>query len=473
MSDTATTQPLPRSPGRDRTADEAQPAASPAGMPQRVSSAPAPERRVPDDMHNHLRTGFAVTFLLAMSIGGWAATTRLAGAVVGAGTVVVESNVKKVQHPTGGIVGEIKVRDGLRVKEGDLLLRLDDTITRANLGIIVAQLDELNVRQARLIAERDGADTIEMPDNMAERLKLPEVARIVTGETSLFMSRRQSREGQKSQLRERLNQLGEEIGGLVAQHTAKTKEVQFVQIELTEIEKLFAKNLAPLSKRIALNREATRIDGERAQLTAAMAQARAKIAETQLQIIQLESDLRTEVTRDLREIQGKQSELGERRIAADDQLRRVEIRAPQTGTIHQLAVHTVGGVINAGEPVMLIVPDDEKLVLEVKVGPQDISQVHMGQEAYVRLTSFNQRTTPEIKGRVSRISADLTRDQQANLAYYVVRLALADDEIKKLGSEKLVPGMPAEVYIETEERTALSYVLKPLFDQIARAFKER
>ena len=432
-----------------------------------------PERRVPDDMRRHLFAGFVVMFLLAMSIGGWAATTSISGAVIGAGTVVVESNVKKVQHPTGGIVGQIRVREGQRVTEGDLVMRLDDTITRANLGIIVSQLDELGVRQARLVAERDGLDELAISGWLVPRLELPEVKRILAGETQLFMSRRQSREGQKKQLRERLNQLGEEISGIEGQFDAKTKEVEFVTIELTEIEKLFAKNLAPLSKRIALNREATRIHGERAQLTAAIAQARAKRAETELQIIQLDSDLRTEVTRELRESQAKQAELAERRIAAEDQLRRIEIRAPQTGTVHQLTAHTVGGVITASEPVMLIVPDDEKLVIEVKIGPQDISQVRVGQEAYIRLTSLNQRVTPEVRGRVTRVSADLTRDQQANTVYYGVRLALLDEDIPKLGNDKLIPGMPAEVYVETEQRTALSYLMRPLYDQFARAFKER
>ncbi len=431
-------------------------------------------REVPDDLQMHLRAGFVTVILLVSWIGGWAATTELAGAVIGAGTVVVDSNVKKVQHPTGGIVGEIKVRDGSRVEEGDLLLRLDETITSANLGIVMAQLDEFTIRLQRLTAERDGLASIELPPDFAHRANLPEIAKILAGERSLFDSRRTGRDGQKSQLRERLNQLGEEIKGLNAQHAAKTKEVEFVQIELREIEKLWAKNLAPLSKRIALNREATRIDGERAQLIAAMAQARAKIAETQLQIIQLENDLRTEVTRDMREIQAKQSELNERRIAAEDQLRRIEIRAPLSGTVHQLAVHTIGGVINAGEPVMLIVPHGEQLVLEAKIGPQDISQVRPGQEAYVRFTSFNQRTTPEVRARVTRVSADLTRDpQQAGLVYYIVRLGLSEDELQRLGKEKLLPGLPAEIYIQTEQRTALSYVLKPLFDQVARAFKER
>lgn len=438
--------------------------------------APASEpslRTVPDDIRMHLITGFATVFLLAGGLGGWAATTQLAGAVIGMGTVVVDSNVKKVQHQQGGIVGEIRVREGARVNEGDLLIRLDETITRANLGIIMSQLDEMGVRQGRLIAERDSANDLVLPDSLLTRLELPEVQRLIESERKVRDSRGTSREGQRSQLGERLNQLGEEIKGLEGQHRAKTKESEFIRTELGEIEKLWKKNLAPLSKYIALNREATRIDGERGQLISAMAQARAKMAETRLQILQLDNDLKTEVSKDLREVQAKQAELNERRVAAEDQLRRVELRAPQGGTVHQLAVHTVGGVINAGEQVMLIVPYDEALVLDVKIGPQDVSQVRVGQEARVRLTSFNQRVTPEITGQVTRVSADLMREQQSNQIYFIARVVFTEAELKRLGEQKLAPGIPAEVYIQTEQRTALSYLLKPLSDQIARAFKER
>ncbi len=431
------------------------------------------KRLVPEDMRRQLVIGFAAVILLAGGIGGWAATAELAGAVVGSGTVVVESNVKKVQHPTGGIVGEIRVRDGSRVEEGQLVLKLDETITRANLGIITGQLDEIAIRQARLTAERDGKPELDIPERLAGRASHPDVARLIASEQVLFTSRRISREGQKSQLSERLNQLGEEIRGLQSQHQAKSKEHEFIQIELQEIEKLWQKNLAPLSKRIALNREATRIEGERGQLIAATAQARAKVAETQLQIIQLENDLRTEVTKEMRDLQARQAELNERRVAAEDQLRRVEIRAPQAGYVHQLAVHTVGGVINPAEPVMLIVPHDEVLVLEVKVAPQDISQVRVGQKSWVRLTAFNQSTTPELIGQVTRISADLLREPQTNMPYYNIRVGTSDEELKKLGVQRLVPGMPAEVYIQTAERTAISYLMKPLWDQVARAFRER
>jgi HlyD family secretion protein len=243
--------------------------------------------------------------------------------------------------------------------------------------------------------------------------------------------------------------------------------------ELVEVEKLWTTKLVPLSKVIALRRDAARIEGELAQLVATVAQAKAKITETELQIIQIDQDLRTEVMKDLRESQAKVAELVERRTAAEDQLKRVDIRAPQDGNVHQLNVHTVGGVINHSEPIMLIVPEGDTLAIEARIAPQDIDHVRAGQPAFVRFTAFNQRTTPEFNGEVSRVAADLTREPQANQAYYVARISLPDAETRRLGQLKLVPGMPAEVFIRTDERSVLSYLIKPLRDQVAKAFVER
>jgi HlyD family secretion protein len=265
----------------------------------------------------------------------------------------------------------------------------------------------------------------------------------------------------------------EEIGGLEAQREAKSREIELIHRELQETEKLWDKNLSPLSKLIAMQREAARVEGERAQLIASVAQARAKIAETRLQIIQLDRDLKTEVMKDLREAQAKEAELIERRVSAEDQLKRVDIRAPKSGIVHQLNVHTVGGVVTQSEPIMLIVPEGDALVIEAKIAPHDIDRVHMGQDAFVRFTAFNQRTTPEFKGTVVRIAADLTKVQQTGQTYYLVRVSLPEVELKRLGQLKLVPGMPSEVFISTTERTALSYLFKPLRDQIARAFAEQ
>jgi HlyD family secretion protein len=426
-----------------------------------------------DDTGRQLRTGFAVVVLLVAGLGSWAANANLAGAVIASGTVVVDSNVKKVQHPTGGVVGEIRVREGDRVQEGDLVMRLDETITKANLGVIVAQLNELAVRQVRLKAERDGSELFDVPHQLKAREKDPDIAEIVSGERTHFESRRRSRAGQKAQLNERIAQLREEITGLEAQKAAKSKEFDLISTELSEVKKLWVKNLVPLSKFTSIRRDAARVEGERAQLLAAAAQAKGKITETELQIIQLENDTHTEVMKELREAQGKDSELQERRVAADDQLKRVDIRAPQTGIVHQLITHTVGGVINSSEPVMLIVPESDALVIETKIAPQDIDQVRVGQPALVRFTGFSQRTTPEFNGVVMRVAADLTKEAQTNQAYFVARVSVTEDSWKQHGDMKLLPGMPAEVYIRTTERTALSYLMKPLSDQIQKAFTER
>jgi HlyD family secretion protein len=422
----------------------------------------------------HILVGSAAFFLLFGIIGGWAATTEIAGSVIASGYLVVDSNVKKVQHPTGGVLGELHVRDGDHVKSGNLLARLDETITRANLAIVVKSLDELAARQARLEAERDGAEAISFPSELTGRAGHPDIDRIVTGEKKLFEFRRIARQGQISQLRERIAQLKQEIVGLSGQAEAKQEEIALIERELDGVRELWQKKLIPLTKLTALEREAARLKGERSQLIASVAQAKGKISEIELQIIQVDQDLRSEVSKELREIQGKTAELVERKVAAEDQLKRIDIRAPQDGVVHQLAVHTMGGVINASEPLMLIVPVADQLMVDVKVPPQDIDQIAIGQPAVLRFAAFNQRTTPEINGVVKRIAADITQDQKTGIAYYDVRISMPQEELARLGGGlTLVPGMPVEGFIKTRERSVISYLLKPLSDQIEKAFRER
>lgn len=422
-----------------------------------------------DGVRGALVGGVAMVTLLFGGVGVWGAVAPLAGAVVASGAVVVDSNVKKVQHPSGGIIGQILVREGDRVQQGSLLLRLDQTVAQANLHIVANQLDRLAVRVARLRAERDGAAAMETPPSLVARLAEPDAAAVLAGERSLFESRCSVRDGQKAQLRERISQLREEIEGLGAQRQAKLREIALVGKELEGAETLWKQKLMPITKLTALQREAARLDGESAQLKAQAAQANGKISEIELQIIQLGQDMRAEVTKDLREAEGKEAELVERRVAAEDQLKHIEIRAPQEGVVHQLAVHTVGGVIAQGEPLMLIVPENDMLVIEAKVAPQDIDRVRRGQPAFLRFTAFDQQVTPELEGVVTLVSADLTREPQTGVAYYLARLA----PTKPAGSLKLVSGMPVEAHIGAGERTALSYFFKPLRDQFTRAFTER
>lgn len=427
-----------------------------------------PARR---SIRRHLVAGLAAIFLLVGGIGGWAATTELAGAVITSGTLVVESDVKKVQHPTGGVVAALSVRDGDTVAAGDVVARLDDTVTRANLAIVSHSLDEVEVRQARLEAERDGLAAIRFPESLTARPPEPETARLMAGETNLFESRRTARQGNIAQLAERSSQLAEESKGLASQIGAKGQEISLIKSELVGVRSLYAKNLVPVQRVNALEREAARLEGERGQLVAATAQTKGRIAEIELQKIQVGQDLRSEVAGDLREMQAKAAELAERKVAAEDQLKRIDIRAPQAGRVHQLAVHTVGGVVGPGEVLMLVVPVADALRIEVKVAPQDIDQIRVGQPAAVRFSAFNQRTTPEVSGVVSRISADLTLDQRSGYSFYTARIDLDSGELARLKTLTLTPGMPVEAFIKTGERTVLSYLIKPLSDQVLRSFR--
>jgi HlyD family secretion protein len=426
-------------------------------------------------IQRHLIGGAAIVAFILFGIGGWAATMELGGAVVAQGSLVVDSSVKKVQHLSGGIVKEIRVREGDHVKAGDILVRLDETQTKAANAVVSKNLEELIAQQARLEAERDGADYIDLPATITERTigSNSDAARTMIAEQKLFEIRRQAREGKKAQLREHIAQLKEEIQGYIGQTTAKEREIELINKELEGVRELRNKNLVPMNRLTALERDAARIEGERSQLVAATAQAKGKITETELQIIQVDQDLRSEVGKDLGETRAKISEFIERKVATDDQLKRIDIRAPQSGIVQQLAVHTVGGVIAAGDAIMLIVPDADTLMVEVKIAPQDIDQLYLGQVATLRFTAFNARTTPEIDGKVSLISADITQDQRTGLSYYSAHITLNVSEITRLGDVKLIPGMPVVAFIKTSERTMLSYLTKPLRDQAERAFKEK
>lgn len=424
-------------------------------------------------MRRLILAGCAGLALFASTVGVWAVMATLSGAVIAGGQFVVDGNVKKVQHASGGIVGELNVREGDRVEQGQVVIRLDDTVTRANFQVVTKQLDELTTRQGRLQAERDGKEQVAFAAELTARRDEPGIAELIATEQSLFEARRAARDGQKAQLAQRIDQLNDEITGLKAQQKARDQQAQLIEEELTGIRWLYAKNLVALNRRAALEREAARLEGQKGQLIAALAQAEGKIVETRLQIIQIDATLREEVMKELREIQGKSAELVERRIAAEDQMKRIEIRSPSSGFVHQLAVHTVGGVITPAEPAMLIVPADDALQVEGRVNPPDIDQIALGQEARVRIHAFNQRVTPELTGRISRISADISRDQQTGVSFYTIRVTIPAAEYARLGQNHVSAGMQAEVFVRTEDRTPLEYIVKPLKDQITRAFRER
>ena len=423
-------------------------------------------------IRRHVMAGLIIVLVLGGGVGGWAGTVTLSGALIASGQVVVDSNVKKVQHPTGGIVGELRVRDGDRVKQGDIVVRLDDTVTRANLAIVNKGLNELYARRARLESERDGLDAVRFPDDLLARAEAdPEVASLVDGERKLFDLRSSARNGQKAQLKQRVEQLGEEIRGLKAQRESKEKEIKLIIREKEGVHDLWRQKLVPLTKLTQIERDETRLEGEAGQLIAQTAQVGGKIAETELQVIQIDRDLSSEVAKETREIDGKIGEFVERKVTAEDQLKRIEIRAPLDGTVFQSNVHTVGGVITAGDAMMMVVPEADSLTVEAKVNPQDIDQAREGQSSLLRFSAFNQQTTPEIYGKVTRISADATTDQRTGMTYYTVRISMPAEEVVKLGDVRIVPGMPVEAFIQTGDRTMISYLTKPLRDQVMRMFR--
>lgn len=421
-----------------------------------------------------LLAGAAITLLLGFGLGGWSAMAELAGAVIAPGSLVVESSLRKVQHPTGGVVGELRVRDGTAVEGGDILLRLDDTVTRANLAVVTKSMDELTARQARLKTEQDGRERISFPSELVGRRDDDaSIAGLIDEETRLFELRRTARQGQRAQLEERIDQLREQIRGMTDQIAAKKRELALIAEELVGVRELWEKKLIQLTRLTALERDSARLDGELGSLVSTAAQTKGKITETELQILQIDQELRTEVGKELADIRGKLAELVEKRVTAEDQLKRIDVRAPLSGIVHELAVHTVGGVINAGEPLMYIVPAAELLAVEARIAPQDIDQVRVGHMALLRFSAFNQRTTPELSGEVSRISADVTQDPKTGASFYTIRIAIAESEKARLNGLKLVPGMPVESFIKTGDRTVISYLTKPLYDQFSKAWRER
>jgi HlyD family secretion protein len=419
------------------------------------------------------RRSSRILAVAAVVIFGWAAWVPLSGAVVVSGSLVMQSSVKKVQHPQGGIVTAILVGDGSKVAAGDELVRLDQTSARANLQVVARQLDEVRIRIARLKAERDKLQAPRWPSELAAEVDPAEQEELLASERGLFVARASARRGQQELAETRVDQLEKQIAALEAQLKSNGKQADITGGELRGVEELLRQKLVTLPRATALQREAAHLDGVEGQLIAQIAETRAKVSETRLQALQSEETFRSDVMRDLREAEAKEGELLERHLAARDQMARTVIRAPVAGTIHELALHTVGGVVTPAEVLMLLVPDGDTLAIEARLNADRVDQVHVGQTAHVRMSAFNQRTTPELAGIVELVSADIVRDAQSGATYYSVRIALPVDEVRRLGSLRLIPGMPAEVFLETESRTMLSYLFKPLTDQLSRMFRER
>lgn len=415
--------------------------------------------------------GSIAALFLVVGCGGWAALANLSGAVIASGAVKVDRNLKAIQHRDGGIVSEIAVREGDFVRAGQTLLRLDDVQTRAELSIIRSQITELAARRARLVAERDGHAELTFPAGFESSSR--EAAQVAEAEETLFHSRLTDRIGQKQQLAMRIAQIEKEVIGLEAQRVAKIDEIRLVEAENDKIRKLLAKGLVESTRLYTGERDAARLIGSRGEVEAGIARASATASEIRLQIIAIDQNARTEAQRELNELDAKLSELNDRRIAVEDRLARTDIRAPVSGYVNELSVHTIGGVVTPAERLITIVPDTAALRIEAKLSPSDIDQVRVGQAARLRFSAFNQRTTPEIPGRVAFVSPATTRDTVTGEHYYLADIAIAPGDLRKLGDNKLLPGMPVEVYVSTDERTALSYLTKPFMDQVSKAFREQ
>ncbi len=417
----------------------------------------------------------AVTLLalaLVGGIGGWAATTELSSAVVATGTVIVDSNVKKIQHLTGGIVGEVAVKEGDRVEAGQILIKLDGTTVQANLSIVQNTLAQLYARRARLLAEQIAADTFSIPEKLGELTTGASAATLEESERKLFVSRKNALLGMKSQLASRKSQLADENKGQTVQLAAIEDALKLINEELVGLDKLYAQGLVSMQRLTELKRNRAQLEGERGARIAARAQAAGKASEIDLQILQLDEDRRTEIAKELTDIEGKIAEYEDRRIAALDQLKRLDIRAPLSGRVYQLAVHTVNGVINPGEALMLVVPEADHLTIEAKIATHDIDQITLGQSVDVRFSAFNQRTTPIVQGEVATIAPDLITDQRTGLSYYSLRIRPKPESLAQLKGLTLYPGMPAEVFIKIADRTVISYLAKPLTEQIQHTFRE-
>lgn len=430
-----------------------------------MSDRPSYSARLP------LFVGFIALALLVGGVGVWSVRTQIAGAIIASGMIVVENNRQVVQHAEGGVVGEIAARDGDVVDAGALLVQLDDTLLRSELSVAELQLIELRARRARLEAERDDADEIVFPDGLMD-FGQAQAAEQMAGQQKLFEARRVSLEKEQSQIAERIKQTGNQIVGAEAQLTALAIQEELITEELTDQETLLEKGLVQAQRVSTLRREAARLAGEIGKLTADVAQFRGEIAAFEIERLKLETTRRETAIVELRDIQFRELELAERRRSLLERLSRLDIRAPVGGIVYGSSVFAQNAVVQPAEPLMFVVPQDQPLIVSARVDSIHIDQVHVGQTASLLFTAFNQRLTPEVTGRVIAVSADVFQDEVTGLTYYKVDLIPLEEELPKLDDQELLPGMPVEAHLKTDDRTPLSYLTKPLTDYFGRAMRE-
>ena len=422
-------------------------------------------------LRGRIYAGTFAAFLLVGAVGGWAANAELSGAVVAAGQVKVDKDLRSIQHLDGGIIREIAVKKGDTITEGQLLFKLDSTQTKAELQIIESQLTELLAKQVRLVAERDNLASVPQPRDPFDLGVASSEA--MKGELRLFEGNFTARESQKKQLQLSISQLDHEIGGLEAQAAANRNELTLVEAELKKVQELQKKGLIEYSRVYGSTRDRSRLLGERGNVEANIGRSGERRNELNVNLLSIDQTARNDAQKALSDLEPRVSELQQRHNAIVDRLSRTEIRSPIGGTINEIAVNTIGGVITPAQKLMTIVPENAKLQIEVKLQPSDIDQVFVGQDTKLRFSSFAANNTPELFGTVAFVSPATTSDSNTGQVYYVAQVDVVETEYAKLAGKKLLPGMPVEAYVQTESRTAFSYLAKPFTDQFTKAFREQ
>ncbi|MGS4945338.1 HlyD family type I secretion periplasmic adaptor subunit [Meridianimarinicoccus sp. RP-17] len=421
-----------------------------------------------------LTLGVIIIAILFGGFGGWAVFTQIAGAVIATGRIEVDQNRQVVQHIDGGVVEEIHVRDGDTVSEGDVLIRLDGTTLRSELSIIEGQLFELMARRGRLEAERDNTTSVAFDSWLHElAAKRPAVADTMQGQENLFEARRDSLQREVEQLGKRRSQIQSQLNGIEAQENATDAQLLLIQEELTDQQTLLASGLAQKSRLLALQREEASLSGRIGELIASQAEAEGRITEIDIQVLSLRNQRREEAITELRDIRTREFELAEQRLALLDRIDRLDIRAPLSGIVYDLRVFAERSVIRPADPLLYLIPQNRPLVITTRIQPTNIDQVYPGQEVSLRFSALDARTTPQLLGTVTQISADAFVDEQRGTSYYTAQLILKDGEITRLPEGTvLLPGMPVEAFLRTDDRTPLAYLLKPLSDYFVKAFRE-
>jgi HlyD family secretion protein len=418
--------------------------------------------------------GLVGLITLLGGFGTWAGMTQISGAVIASGRIEVDQNRQVVQHPDGGVVEKIEVAEGETVEAGEVLVRLDPTELRSELSIIENQLSELMARRARLEAERDGRDTLKFAPLLLEMARTnPDARDLMEGQQTLMTARAESMTARIDQLSKRRDQIIDQIKGIEAQQVALTRQLELIAKELADQQSLLDRGLAQATRVLGLQREEARLTGTMGELASQKAQSEGRITEIDLEILTMRTEQREEAVTTLRDLQFRELELGEQRRALLERLNRLDITAPATGIVYDLRVFALRSVIRPADPLMYVIPQDRPLVINAEIDSIHVDKLHIGQEVTLRFSALDQRTTPELFGRVTRISADAFEDEQTRANYYRAEVVLNDGEQERLPEGvTLVPGMPVETFIRTEDRTPIAYLVKPFTDYLAKAFRE-